>query len=100
VDVAAWTNDDFAGEQSLITAGNGAILDHAVNSFFLVSKKYHVNKVKPEGGYPDIDEQPIVPQMDAEVTKVNKVAKKMSKKEDYRNMRSRSARRAAMMRQS
>jgi len=100
VDVAAWTNDDFAGKQTLITAGNAMNVDHTVNSFFLVSKKYHANKVKPEGGYQDIDEQPNVPQMDMEAFKVTKVAKKLEKKEDYKNMRSRSARRAAMMKQS
>jgi len=96
VDVAAWTNDDFTGKQSLITAGNVAILDHVVNSFFLVSKKYHANKVKPAGGYVDVDEQPIVPQMNVDTTKVSQV----SKKKDYVNMWSRSARKAAMMRQS
>ena len=100
VDVAAWTNDDFAGKQTLITAGNAMNVDHTVNSVFLVSKKYHANKVKPEGGYQDIDEQPNVPQMDMEAFKVTKVAKKLEKKEDYKNMRSRSARRAAMMKQS
>jgi len=68
--------------------------------FFLVSKKYHANKVKPEGGYQDITEQPEVPQMDMEASKVIKIAKKMEKKEDYKNMRSKSARRAAMMRHS
>merc|ERR1711907_436149 len=96
VDVAAWTNDDFTGKQSLITAGNVSILDHVVNSFFLVSKKYHANKVKPAGGYVDVDEQPIVPQMNVDTTKVSQV----SKKKDYVNMWSRSARKAAMMRQS
>lgn len=100
VDVAAWTNDDFAGKQTMITAGNAANMDHVVNSFFLVSKKYHANKVKPEGGYQDITEQPEVPQMDMEASKVIKIAKKMEKKEDYKNMRSKSARRAAMMRHS
>jgi hypothetical protein len=97
VDVAAWTNDDFAGKQTLITSGSARSVDHVVNSFFLVSKKYHANKVKPEGGYQDINEQPDVPQMDAEI---KKLAKKMEKKEDYENMRSRSARKAAMMKQS
>jgi len=100
VDVAAWTNDDFSGKQTMITAGNAANMDHVVNSFFLVSKKYHANKVKPEGGYQDITEQPEVPQMDMEASKVIKIAKKMEKKEDYKNMRSKSARRAAMMRHS
>merc|ERR1712046_187762 len=97
VDVAAWTNDDFAGKQTLITSGSARSVDHVVNSFFLVSKKYHANKVKPEGGYQDINEQSDVPQMDAEI---KKLAKKMEKKEDYENMRSRSARKAAMMKQS
>jgi len=99
VDVAAWTNDNFAGVQTMITSGSKVNVNHVVNSFFLVSKKYHVNAPKPEGGYTDTEEDPIVPQK-LEAEKISKVAKKMSKKEDYAKFHSKSARQAHMMRNS
>lgn len=99
VDIAVWTNDNFAGAQTMIKSGSSVSVDHVVNSFFLVSTKYHANVPKPEGGYADIDENPVVPQQ-LEANKVTKIAKKMAKKDDYTKFHSKSARQAHMMRNS
>jgi hypothetical protein len=101
VDAALWTNNDFSGKQSLFKTGTAKAVEGNVNSFFLISKVYSENKPKPEGGYQDVYENPEVPQpeLNAEESKVKKVAKKLNKMVD-KEIRSKSRRQAKMMRDS
>jgi len=85
LDVALWTNNDFAGEQTLVKAGTAKTVSHNVNSFFLISQIYSENKPKPEGGWKDV-ESPDVPQQKLmEEAKVKKLGKKIEQSRRQRN---------------